>query len=182
MVTYSVSLLGGNIAILCKIADGTGQIVVFIFNGKQHGAVGAALDAAGGSIGNIGFHADLGGHAGNDGLAGGIGPIEHHTNEPGTGQGTQQTFRISLREDQPAGGFRFGVGEYCTNFALLHHLAFLQDGIGGLGIESTGGFIAQQHLGVGGQRPRDGDTLLLAAGKLGRVGRGFIAQAHQLQQ
>ena len=58
----------------------------------------------------------------------------------------------------------------------------LQDGIGGLGIESTGGFIAQQHLGVGGQRPRDGDTLLLAAGKLGRVGRGFIAQAHQLQQ
>ena len=58
----------------------------------------------------------------------------------------------------------------------------LQNGAGGLGVEGAGGFIAQQHFGVGGKRAGNGDTLLLTARKLGRVGGGFIAETHQLQQ
>ena len=57
-----------------------------------------------------------------------------------------------------------------------------QNRVGGVGVQGAGGFVAQQHLGVGSQRTGNGDALLLAAGKLGRVSFGLIRQADQLQQ
>ena len=57
-----------------------------------------------------------------------------------------------------------------------------QDGVGRVGVQRTGGLIAEQDFGVGGQRTGDGDALLLAAGELGGVGVGLIGQAHHFQQ
>ena len=57
-----------------------------------------------------------------------------------------------------------------------------QDGVGGVGVQRTGGFIAQQHFGVGSQCAGNGDALLLTAGQLCRVGVGLIRQPHHLQQ
>ena len=57
-----------------------------------------------------------------------------------------------------------------------------QDGVGRIGVQRTGGLIAEQDFGVGGQRTGNGDALFLAAGELGRVGVGLIGQAHHFQQ
>ena len=57
-----------------------------------------------------------------------------------------------------------------------------QDGVGRVGVQRTGGLIAEQDFGVGGQRTGNGDALLLAAGELGRVGICLIGQAHHFQQ
>ena len=53
---------------------------------------------------------------------------------------------------------------------------------GGLGVQGTGGLVAQQNLGVGGQGTGNGHALLLAAGQLGRIGVCLVRQANQLQQ
>ena len=53
---------------------------------------------------------------------------------------------------------------------------------GGLGIQSAGRLVAQQHLRSGGQRPGDADALFLPAGKLRRESGGLFAEIHQLQQ
>ena len=58
----------------------------------------------------------------------------------------------------------------------------LQNLPGGVGVQRTGGLVAQQYLGVGGQCAGDGDALLLAAGQLGRVGTRLVGQTYQLQQ
>ena len=58
----------------------------------------------------------------------------------------------------------------------------LQNGVGGVGVQGTGGFVTQQHLGVGGQGTRNGNALLLPAGKLRRVSVRLVRQANQLQQ
>ena len=57
-----------------------------------------------------------------------------------------------------------------------------QDGMSGVGVQRTGGLVAQQHLGVGGQGAGNGNALLLAAGQLGGVGVCLVGQAHHLQQ
>ena len=54
--------------------------------------------------------------------------------------------------------------------------------MGGVGVQRAGGLIAEQHFGVGCQCAGNGNALLLAAGKLGRVGVGLIGQAYHLQQ
>ena len=58
----------------------------------------------------------------------------------------------------------------------------LQDRVGGLRVQRAGGFIAQQHLRIRRQRPRDGDALLLAAGQLRRIGIGLVRQSDSFQQ
>ena len=65
--------------------------------------------------------------------------------------------------------------------ALVDVLNQLQNGPGGGGVQGAGGLVTQQHLGVGGQGPGDGDALLLPAGQLGGVGVGLVGQAHDVQ-
>ena len=70
---------------------------------------------------------------------------------------------------------------------LFHHLEHLTDQ---LRIERRGRFIEQDGLRIDRKRPRDADTLLLAAGKasgilvelslLGRPFRAYLAPAHAL--
>ena len=52
---------------------------------------------------------------------------------------------------------------------------------GGSGVQSGGGLVTQQDLGVRCQGPGDGDPLLLAAGELGGIGVGLIGQTHDVQ-
>ena len=47
------SLLGGHIAVLRQVGNGTGDIITLVFDGEQHGAVDTTLDAAGGCVGDI---------------------------------------------------------------------------------------------------------------------------------
>ena len=58
----------------------------------------------------------------------------------------------------------------------------LQNLMGGVGIQSTGGLVAQQHLGLGSQRTGNGDALLLAAGQALGVDVGLVGQTHTGQQ
>ena len=51
-----------------------------------------------------------------------------------------------------------------------------------MGVERRGGFIAQQHRRVGGQRPGDTDPLLLPSRQLIRVAVHFVAQVDKRQQ
>jgi hypothetical protein len=55
------------------------------------------------------------------------------------------------------------------------------DLLGGLGVELTGGLVGEQQLGPAGQRPRDRDALLLAAGQLGGPLPCVLAQADDVQ-
>ena len=57
-----------------------------------------------------------------------------------------------------------------------------QDAPGRGGVQGGGGLVAQEHLGVAGQGPGNGDALLLPAGELHRIGVGLVGQAHQLQK
>ena len=63
---------------------------------------------------------------------------------------------------------------------LVQLLQQFQDGQGGGGVQSGGGLVAQQDLGVGGQGTGDGHALLLAAGHLGGVGLFTGLQADDL--
>ena len=54
--------------------------------------------------------------------------------------------------------------------------------LAGLVVQRTGGLIAEQELGVLGQRPGNGDALLLAARKLGREVVEPLAQTHAFQR
>src|SRR5690606_32287840 len=51
-----------------------------------------------------------------------------------------------------------------------------------LGVEGAEGLVEQQHLGLHGQRPRQGHALSLASGKLRRIAVGQPLQLDQLQQ
>ena len=57
-----------------------------------------------------------------------------------------------------------------------------QDGVRGGRVKGGGGFVAEQHLRVGGQGTGDGHALLLAAGELRRIGIHAVGKAHQIQQ
>ena len=57
-----------------------------------------------------------------------------------------------------------------------------EDGLGGLGVQSAGGFVAQQDGRREGQCTGDAHALLLAAGKTADVGVGLVAQLYKLQQ
>ena len=65
---------------------------------------------------------------------------------------------------------------------LVQLLQKREDGIGGGGVQSGGGLIAEKHLRVRSQRPGDGHPLLLAAGELGGIGTCLFLQTHQIQQ
>ena len=58
----------------------------------------------------------------------------------------------------------------------------LQNRVGGLRIQGAGGLVAEQHLRIGSQGSRDGNTLLLSAGELGRIGIGLIGKADHVQK
>ena len=45
----------------------------------------------------------------------------------------------------------------------------LQNGFGGLRVQRRGGLVAEQHLGVAGQRAGNADTLFLTTGKLAGI-------------
>ena len=67
--------------------------------------------------------------------------------------------------------------------AALRQIAHdLQDLAHKLGVERRGRLIEQQQLGLHGERAGDGDTLLLPAGELGRIGFGLFAEANAFQQ
>ena len=79
-------------------------------------------------------------------------------------------------------GHIVGDDDHGDPLLLIDLLQQGQNGFGGLGVQGGGGLVAQQHLRVGSQSPGYGDSLLLAAGKLHRVGIGLIRQTHGLQQ
>ena len=65
------------------------------------------------------------------------------------------------------------VGQLLHDFQhLAHHF----------GVQGGGGLVEQHHLGLHGQSPDNGDTLLLAAGELGGIGVRLLLQAHPLEQ
>ena len=64
--------------------------------------------------------------------------------------------------------------------AKLAHDA--QDFVAQLRVQRAGRLVEKHHFRFHGQGAGDGDALLLAAGKLGRIGSGFVAQADFGQQ
>jgi hypothetical protein len=52
----------------------------------------------------------------------------------------------------------------------------------GFGVQRRSGLVAEQHLGVAGQRPGNAHALFLPTGNLCRIAIGQMIQAHQLQQ
>ena len=50
-----------------------------------------------------------------------------------------------------------------------------------LGVQRGQGLVEQQHLGLDGQRPRQGHPLLLAAGHLVGVSLGLCREAHEVE-
>ena len=57
-----------------------------------------------------------------------------------------------------------------------------QDRLRRLGVERRGRLVAEQHLGVGRQRPGDADALLLPARQLGRIARALVGEPDQREQ
>ena len=57
-----------------------------------------------------------------------------------------------------------------------------QDAFRGLGVQSRGGLVTQQHLRLGSQGPGNGNALLLSAGKLHGVGIRLVRQTYGFQQ
>ena len=57
-----------------------------------------------------------------------------------------------------------------------------EDGFGGLRVERRGRLVAQQHIGVVGKRPCDGNALLLSAGELLGIRLRLVPDADQLEQ
>ena len=58
----------------------------------------------------------------------------------------------------------------------------LQNGAGRIGIQGGGRFVAQQVLGICGEGPGNGHTLLLTAGQLRRIGVRAVGKTDKLQQ
>ena len=96
---------------------------------------------------------------------------------------------------------QLAVANHCHAVAnAFHHIHFVGDqqdgqpqttvnifqqfenGTGGGRIQGAGGFIAQQYLGVTGQRAGNGDTLFLTAGEISRIAVVLITQADKIQQ
>ena len=57
-----------------------------------------------------------------------------------------------------------------------------EDGLRGRGVERAGRLVAQQHLRIRRKRARNGDALLLPAGKLRRIGAGAVGKADDPEQ
>ncbi len=58
----------------------------------------------------------------------------------------------------------------------------LQDGAGGEAIQGGGGLVTEEELGAGGKGPRNGNPLLLPAGKLAGVNLRLFGEAGYLQK
>ena len=56
------------------------------------------------------------------------------------------------------------------------------DALAGVAVQVAGGFIGKQHVGVGGERPGDGNPLLLATRKLAWRVAQALAQTDALEQ
>ena len=67
-------------------------------------------------------------------------------------------------------------------FALANCFERLQHNRARLGIEVAGRLVGEQQRRIVGERPRNGDALLLSAGKLGRAVLHAVAQAEQVEQ
>ena len=75
------------------------------------------------------------------------------------------------------------VGDDDHGHAVFGQLAHDgQDLVAQFRIEGAGRFIEEHHLGLHGQGAGDGNALLLAAGKLGRISLGLVFQANLRQQ
>ena len=66
--------------------------------------------------------------------------------------------------------------------ALVYLLYQLENGACGLGVEGAGGLVAEQNLGIGRERPCDGNALLLAAGELRGVGVSLVGKSDELEK
>ena len=78
----------------------------------------------------------------------------------------------------PAGQFHVVGGDQHRDLRRLHQLhQRLEDVIGGVRIEVAGRLVRQQRPRRIGDRARDGDALLLAAGQFGRPVRDAVAEA-----
>ena len=58
----------------------------------------------------------------------------------------------------------------------------VEDPSRGLGVEVAGGLVGEEELRAVGERPRDGDALLLAAGELGRAMLEAVAEADGFEE
>ena len=58
----------------------------------------------------------------------------------------------------------------------------LQDGMGRLRVQGAGGLVTEQNLRISGQSPGNGNSLLLAAGKLGWISICLVWQSYYLQK
>ena len=105
----------------------------------------------------------------------------------------EEMLRRTLLDDLTVGHEDHPVGHLAGEAHLVgddHHRDVLfvgqidhdiQHFLNGLRVQRTGRLIEQDDLGLCAQRPRNGDALLLAAGKLGRVDVRLIPQAHDFQ-
>ena len=94
---------------------------------------------------------------------------------------------VSAVHEQDAGAHLPGeahlVGDHHHGHALVGQLLHdLQDLAHHLGVQGGGGLIKEHDLGLHGQRPHDGDALLLAAGELNGIGVRPVLEAHPVQQ
>ena len=92
-----------------------------------------------------------------------------------------------LQEQHPSGaaGRLDGVGHHQNGLALLMQSGKqIQQLVGGLGVQRTGGFVGQQDTGMGDHGAGHGGTLLLAAGHLvpvlEKLGSAVPLQAQQI--
>ena len=74
------------------------------------------------------------------------------------------------------------MGDHDDQPVLGDLLQQLHDLHGGFGVQSAGGFVSQQDLGIVDQRPGDGHTLHLTAGHLIGLLVQLVAQAHLFQR
>ena len=75
-----------------------------------------------------------------------------------------------------------GDNDHCNAQTLVDVPDQGQDLAGSLGIQCGSGLVTQQYVRIGGQRAGDGNSLLLTARKLCRVGVGLFLQTNHLQK
>ena len=90
------------------------------------------------------------------------------------------------QEQHPVGlaGGRRLVGDHDDRLAeLVRRPAHEREQLGRrLGVELAGGLVGEDDVGAGGQRPRRGDPLLLAAGELGRPMAQPVAEVERVDR
>ena len=201
-----------HVGLALDVSDGLGRLLRVGGQTQQHGAEGLAVDVPGVGAQDVHLHAAVDGQGCDERFVGGTAVesdaddvggrqlVDDHpvgVHQPATG------FGLGVGEDvlHRAGFLQYAViqdGNVRTNFFHNRHLMGddhhgdaqplvdvldqLQDVLGGLGVQSRGGLVAEQDFGVRGQGTGDGDALLLSAGELGRIGVRLVGQADDLQQ